>query len=163
MQSQVELTRINFKCWSSPYSSTNNYLHYLRSAHACGVSLGAILETLTYFSSHSRQVNVAVWFLVLPIDKENPYRLSRGWYIYTHIYVEFLASHFNNFSWFTGWVIIEELSIRRRLRIFLISWGQKTCVKHCYVDLSSWYEFWFAILCISMNIISDLSTTIRQF
>ena len=24
---------------------------------------------LTYFSSHSRQVNVTTWFLVLPIDK----------------------------------------------------------------------------------------------
>ena len=37
-------------------------------------------------------------------------------------------------SEFTGWAIIEELSIRRRLRTFLISWGQKTRVKHCYVD-----------------------------
>ena len=55
--------------------------------------------------------------------------------------VEFLASNFNDLSRciskFTGWVIIEELSIRRRLRTFLISWGQKMRVKHCYVDLSS--------------------------
>ena len=43
-------------------------------------------------------------------------------------------------SEFTGWAIIEELSIRPRLRTFLISWGKKTRVKHCYVDLSSWYE-----------------------
>ena len=42
-----------------------------------------IMETLTYFSCHSRQVDVATWsFLVLPIDKENLYRLSREWYIY---------------------------------------------------------------------------------
>ena len=34
----------------------------------------------------------------------------------------------------TGWAIIEELSIRRRVSTFLISWGQKTCEKHCYVD-----------------------------
>ena len=53
----------------------------------------------------------------------------------------------------TRWAIIEELSIRRRLRTFLISWGQKTCVKHCNVDLSSWYELWIAILCIDMAVI----------
>ena len=134
--------------------------------HACDISLGArIMEILTYFSSHLRQVNVATWFFVLPIDKENPYRLSRGWYIYIYREREFLASHFSDLSHFiskfTGWVIIE-LSIRRRLRTFLISWGQKTHVKHCYVDLWSSYEFWFAIICISINIILDLSTTIRD-
>ena len=58
-------------------------------------------------------------------------------------------------SEFTGWAIIEELSIRRRLRTFLISWGQKTHVKHCNVDLSSWYELWFAIICIDMDVILD--------
>ena len=36
----------------------------------------------------------------------------------------------------------------------------KTRVKHYYVDLSSKYEFWSAIICISINIVSDLSTTI---
>ena len=51
-----------------------------------GYIASPIMETLTNFSSHSRQVNVATWFLVLPIDKENPYRLVRGWYIYTYIY-----------------------------------------------------------------------------
>ena len=35
---------------------------------------------------HSRQVNVATWILVLPIDIANPYRLSRVWYIYIYIY-----------------------------------------------------------------------------
>ena len=37
------------------------------------------------------------------------------------------------------------MSKRRRLCTFLISQRQKTCVKHCYVDFSSWYDFWFAI------------------
>ena len=34
--------------------------------------------------------------------------------------------------------------------------------KYCYVDLSS-YEIWFAITCIDMNVILDLSTRIQQF
>ena len=63
-------------------------------------------------------------------------------------------------SEFTGWAIIEELSIRRRLRTFLISCGQKTRVKHCYVDLSSWYELWLAIICIDSDVIFDLSIPI---
>ena len=33
------------------------------------------------------------------------------------------------------------MSIGRRVRTFLISWGPKARVKHCYIDLSSWYEF----------------------
>ena len=33
------------------------------------------------------------------------------------------------------------------VRIFLISWRQKTRDIY-YVDLSSWYEIWFAIICI---------------
>ena len=98
-------------------------------------------------------------------DMGNPYRLSRTSYIY--IYGEFLAWNFYDLfqciSEFTGWAIIEELSIRRRLRTFRISWGQKTRVKHCYVDLSSWYELWFAIICIDMDVILVLSTEIQQF
>ena len=43
---------------------------------------------------------------------------------------------------FTGWAIIEELSKRWPLRTFPISPGQKRHVKHCHVDLSSWYDFW---------------------
>ena len=62
------------------------------------------------------------------------------------IYIEFLASYipyirdpsrvqlFRCLSKSTGWAIIEDLSIRRRVCTFLISWGQKTCEKHCYVD-----------------------------
>ena len=59
---------------------------------------------------------------------------------------------------------MEELSTRRRGRTFLISWGQKTRVWHCYVDLSSWYEFWFARICSDVNVIwliLNLSTTIQ--
>ena len=51
------------------------------------------------------------------------------------------------------WAIIEELSIRWRVRTFLVSWGQTTHVKNCYVDLSSSYEFWFPIIFIDMNVI----------
>ena len=69
---------------------------------------------------------------------ENPYWLSRGWYLYVYIYinkvyVEFLASHFRDLSCciskFTGWAIIEELSICRWPRTFRISWGQKNACK----------------------------------
>ena len=40
---------------------------------------------------------------------------------------------------------------------------KKNCVKNCYVDLSSSYEFWFPIIFIDMNVILDLSTAIQQF
>ena len=62
-------------------------------------------------------------------DIENPYIDYRE-VIYIYVCVEFLASHFNDLfcciSKFTRWAIVQELSIRRRLRTFLISWGQKT-------------------------------------
>ena len=32
-----------------------------------------------------------------------------------------------------------------------------------YIDLSSWYDIWFAIICIDMNVILDLSIAIQQF
>ena len=83
------------------------------------------------------------------------------------IYINSLASYFRyhscDISKLTGWAIIEELSMCRQVRTFMIRWGQKTLAKHCYVDLSSWYELWFAIICIDMNVILDLSTTIHQF
>ena len=40
--------------------------------------------------------------------------------------------------------------------------GQKTHDKHCYADLLSWYEFWFAIICVDMNVISDLFTGVHR-
>ena len=59
---------------------------------------------------------------------------------------------------------MEELSTRRRGRTV----GDRKCVsntiRHCYVDLSSWYEFWFARICIDVNVIwliLNLSTTIQ--
>ena len=58
-----------------------------------------------------------------------------------YMYIDFLASYSNDLfrciSKFTGWAIMEELSIRRRGHIFLIIWGRTKRVKHCYVDLAS--------------------------
>ena len=34
-------------------------------------------------------------------------------------------------------------------------------LKHCYVDLSLWYELRFTMTCIDMNVILDLSTWIQ--
>ena len=80
------------------------------------------------------------------------------------IYIEFLATNiWRSLLKFNGWAMIEELSIRRRVRRFLSSWGQRVRVKHYNIDLSSWYEFWFALICIDMNVISALSTAIQQF
>ena len=130
-----------------------------------GQVLGAarIMEISTYFSSYSRQVNVATCFLVLPIHKENLYDYWEGDYIYNigsiiYIHIRLCSRH-------------HILAISPAVRIYrvgdnigtvntttphiLISWGQKTRVKHYYVDLSSWYEFWSAIICISINIVSD--------
>ena len=61
VQSQVELIRISFKFEAPiPQVQIITYMIYL-----------SITEMLTYFHM----------ILVLPIDKENPYRLSR-WYIH---------------------------------------------------------------------------------
>ena len=79
------------------------------------------------------------------------------------IYIGFLATNFKrSLSKFTGWAIIEELSIRGRVRRFLSSWGQRARVKLYNIDSSAWYEFWFPLICIDMNVISALSTTIQQ-
>ena len=115
------------------------------------------------------RINFKIWssHYLSTNNNLNACHVSLGARIYIYIY--FLVSRFSDLSRyisklkFTGWAIIEQLSIRRRLRTFLISWGRKTHVKHCYVDLSSWYEFWFAIICISINIISNLSTAFPQF
>ena len=99
---------------------------------------------------------------MFPIDIENKsiYREYQYIYAYIYLYIEFLASYFRDPSrwkqWYIemyGWVIIEELSIRRRVHTFLVSWGQTTRVNNCYVDLSSSYEFWFPIIFIDMNVI----------
>ena len=87
--------------------------------------------------------------------------------LFVSTYIKFLASNFSDLYHcilqFDGWAIIEELWICRQVGTFLISWGQKMRVKHCNVDLSSWFEFWFARICIDMNAILVLSTAIQQF
>ena len=103
---------------------------------------------------------------MFPIDIENKSTIENI-NIYISIYI-CIYSHISSFwhhifaippaensgiSKSTGWAIIEELSIRRRVRTFLVSWGQTTRVKNCYVDLSSSYEFWFPIIFIDMNVI----------
>ena len=35
----------------------------------------------------------------------------------------------------------------RAIKGFYCSWGQRARVKHYKIDLSSWYEFWFALIC----------------
>ena len=133
--------------------------HYASQSQTC--QLLKILKKI-FFQTKKR------WKVVQSIsgwtDIQNPYRLSRGRiYICVCVCVEFLASHFDDLSKFSGWAIIEELSIPRRPRTFLVSWGQKNRVKYCYVDLSSWYGFWFAIICIDLNVILDFSIAIQQF
>ena len=99
-------------------------------------------------------------YVVLPIDM----------YIYTHIerVIQYISSS-HTFSDLSHCLEIYRLGDYRRtvntstVRTFLISWGQKTRVEYCYVDLSSWYEIWFAITCIDMNVVLHLSTTIQQF
>ena len=103
---------------------------------------------------------------MFPIDIENKSTIENI-NIYIDIYIwiySYILSYWHHIfaippaensgiSKSTGWAIIEELSIRRRVRTFLVSWGQTTRVKNCYVDLSSSYEFWFPIIFIDMNVI----------
>ena len=127
-------------------SHTNNHLYIIYQS---------TMEMLTYFHSMSlNKNNVAVWFLVLPINIENLCRLSRGGYIYYIYYIIYISiwsswhhifavppppTVYRNLGKFTGWAIIEELSIRRRVHTFLISWGQKTCEKQlCWFIVVLW-------------------------
>ena len=103
---------------------------------------------------------------MFPIDIENKSTIENiniyiSIYICIYSYISSFWHHIfaippaenSGISKSTGWAIIEELSIRRRVRTFLVSWGQTTRVKNCYVDLSSSYEFWFPINLIDMNVI----------
>ena len=98
-------------------------------------------------------------YVVLPIDVY----MSSGLYQYKSSYWH------HTFSDLSHWAEIYLVGDDRRtvntstVRTFLISWGQKTRVKYCYVDLSSWYEIWFAIICNNMNVILDLPTAIQHF
>ena len=100
---------------------------------------------------------------MFPSDIENKSTIeSINIYQYIYIYIYSFISSFwhnifaippaenNGISKSTGWAIIEEMSIRRRVRTFLVSWGQTTRVKNCYVDLSSSYH-WLWVL-VSNNI-----------
>ena len=107
---------------------------------------------------------------MFPIDIENKSTIENiNIYIYAYIamYRVFGIIFFaippaenSGISKSTGWAIIEELSIRRPVRTFLVSWGQTTSVKHGYVDLSSSYEFWFPIIFIDMNVIHQIVETV---
>ena len=131
----------------------------------CLVRDGPGLVTMRHNLIMPRQGDAVTWFVAYRFRKPitNIERVIS--YIYIYIYREFLASYFCDLSRciqkFTEWKIMGQLSIRLGVRIFLIGWGQKMCVKHCYVDSSLWYEFRFAIVCIDMNIILDLSTAIQ--
>ena len=103
---------------------------------------------------------------MFPIDIENKSTIENiniciSIYICIYSYISSFLHHIfaippaenSGISKSTGWAIIEELSIRRRVRTFLVSWGQTTRVKNCYVDLSSSYEFWLPIILLDMNVI----------
>ena len=83
------------------------------------------------------------------------------------VYVEFLVPHFSDLSRciskFTGWAMVEETVDTWKILHISDQFGTKTRVKYCYVDLSSWYGFWFAIICIDMNVIVEFSIAIQQF
>ena len=117
-------------------------IHFANQSQTC--QHVKILKNFYFFQTFHEKM---LWKVVQSIsgwtDIENPYRLSRASYTYI---CRVLSINDLSHRKFTGWAIIEELSIRRRLRTFLISWGLKTRVKHCHVDLSSWYE-----LCRSLS------------
>ena len=64
-------------------------------------TFSSLFLTTTSFKvliSHSRQVNVATWFLVLPIDKENPYDYLKGGFIHIYyiIYIIYMSSSWHH-------------------------------------------------------------------
>ena len=117
-------------------------IHFANQSQTC--QLLKILKNCFFFQTfHEKKLwkvkqSISGW-----TDIENPYRLSRASYTYV---CRVLGINDLSHRKFTGWAIIEGLSICRRLRTFIISWGLKTRVKHCHVDLSSWYE-----LCRSLS------------
>ena len=137
----------------------NMIIHFANQSQTC--QLLKILKTIFVQTFHEKKLWKVVQSIPGWTDIENPFRVSRASYIYIYIYIyiymsrscHYILTIYPSISAFTGWAIIEELSIRWRLRTCLISWGQETRVKHCYVDLSSWYELRFAIICIDMEVI----------
>ena len=140
------------------------YLHsiLLTFYSYCLVRDGPCLVTMRHNLIMPRQDDVVTWFVAHRFRKP----ISNIETVISYIYIENSWHHIfcdlsHYIQKYTEWKIMEQLSIRLGVRIFLIGWGQKTCVKHCYVDSSLWYEFRFAIVCIDMNIILDLSTAIQ--
>ena len=125
------------------------------------INYKSILKMLTY--SHSMSLKTT-WCSYVILSVANRYKRSNTILEMFNLSIySYILSPCIIFWQYTGWAIMEELSIRWRVHTFLISWGQKTRVKHCYDDSSSCYEFWFAIICIDMNTILDLSTAIQHF
>ena len=139
------------------------YIIYLKCAcvwHQLGGKNNGNINTS--FSSHSRQANVATWFLVLSIDK-NPYRLWRGWHMSS------------------SWHHILAIS-PKKIDIYRVGDNRRTVntstSPHISDQLGTEYACltllcWFIVMpwvlvCnryvyIDMNVISDLSTAINNF
>ena len=142
----VELVRTNFKfeapiLWFFTYKWSP--IHYV-SVYKCWH---------IFTVCHSIKINVAACFLLLPINKENLCRLSRGCYIYyTYcvIYISISSSWhhifaihpdvYRNLGKFTEWAIIEEQSLRRRVRAFPIYRSAMSSGLQKYVSI--WTSFW---------------------
>ena len=78
------------------------------------------------------------------------YRVLGNWFLAIFIELYRVGDNTRTVNMLTSPRISEQLGTRAR-------------VKHYNIDLSSWYEFWFALICIDMNIISAPTTTIQQF
>ena len=143
---KIRLTRPTLERWAT--------LGHLRSIKPNMINTFANL-------SQTCQLLKNIFFLTLKRKLKKWCNIRLNWYrksisiiervISIYLYRYILNSWHHNLtispciSKFTRWAIIEELSKRRRLRTYLINRGQKTRVKHCYVDFLSWYDFWFAI------------------
>ena len=119
----------------------NMVIHFANQSQTC--------QLLTFFFKHFMKKTVK-WCNQSKVELMQKIHID---YQGHHIYIYNMSSSCYNIStispsvlvWleFTGWAIIEELSIRRRLCTFLIS-CVKTSVRHCYVVLSSRYELFLS-------------------
>ena len=104
VQPQVQLMSINFKfevpiLWLFQVQIITNIIY---SWSIRVVYYGNVKHIFTV--CHSRQINVATWFLVLPIDIENKSTIE-SINIYIALYIEFLSSYFRNPSRWKQWYI----------------------------------------------------------
>ena len=117
--------------------------HFVNQSQTC-----QLLKKL-FFNIEYQIILVDKWFYCCQSIQQNPCRLSRGLYRYMFIdkyqYLGFIFLTslacvqvygkinlqarrifcLENVAKFTGWAIIEVLSIRGRVGIFLVSWGHK--------------------------------------